>query len=86
MALFLTRLSLSLSLSTYTSASRDAYLPVCDYVDISRRALNACRADDSISAYGTGSYTSLFLSVHITVSLETLTSPLLLYGRLSSCL
>jgi hypothetical protein len=54
-----------LSLSAYSSVCRTAYLPLCDYIDVSLGALNAGRVDDSIPAYGTGLYTSLFFSLHI---------------------
>jgi len=60
-------MALVLHVSAYSIVSRDAYLSLCDYVDISLPAINASRVDDSISAYGTGRYTSLFLSVHIAV-------------------
>jgi len=43
-----------LHVSAYRSVSRDAYLSLCDYVDISLPAINASCVDDSISAYGTG--------------------------------
>jgi len=61
-------LHVSLSLSAYSSVYRHASLPLCDYIDVSLRALNAGRVGDSIPAYGTSLYTSLFRSLHIAVS------------------
>jgi hypothetical protein len=59
--------NVSLPLSACSSVSREAYVPLCDYMDVFLRALNATRVDAPIPAYGTGLYTSLSPSLHIAV-------------------
>jgi len=61
-------LNVSLCLSACSSVSREAYVPLCEYMDVFLRTLNATGVDAPVPAFGTGLYTSLSLSLHIAVS------------------